>query len=109
MPIAVAPAESKKTGWAICPARSNCHNSEYEFQRELNQAWVTVAVGRSNLAKSVIPRAGVGTVKAGPRDAKLRVIEQVEELGSEFNPEPFGNLRPLEYSEIKVVDSGCAK
>src|SRR5271155_455129 len=101
--------ESKKTGWAMCPARPNLNDLENKLQRKLNQTWISVAIVGRNLAKSVIPCARVGTVEAGPRDAKLRVIEQVEELGAELNTESFGNLRPLEYGEIKVIDSGSAQ
>jgi len=43
------------------------------------------------------------------REPELWVIKQVEELGSELHPESFGNLRPFEYGEIKVVDAGSAQ
>src|ERR1700685_1673696 len=101
--------EAKKTGWAKCPARPNWHNSENELQRKLNQTWVGIAVVRRNLAEAVIPRARISTVEAGSRDTKLRVIEQIEEFGSELNAEPFGDGRPLENGEIKVVDYGSAQ
>ena len=34
------------------------------------------------------------------------MVEQIEEFGSEFNADSFGDVRPFEYGEIKVVDSG---
>ena len=101
--------KGKKNGLGKSPARTNLHNSENKLQPKLNQTRVGVAVVGRNLAKSIIPRPRIGAVEAGPRDAKLRVIEQIEEFGSEFKTDSFSNRRALEYGEIKVVDSGSAQ
>lgn len=91
------------------PSPSKLAALENKLQRKLNQTWVGVAIVGRNLAEAVIPRTRIGTVEAGARDAKLRVIEQVEEFSPELNAESLGDGRPLEYGEIKVVDSGCAQ
>jgi hypothetical protein len=101
--------KAKKRAGQKCPAHSNWPNLENKLQGKLNQAWVGVAIVRRDFAETIISRASVGTVEAGPRNTKLRVIKQVEEFGSELDPESFGNLRPFEDSEIKVVDSGSAQ
>ena len=37
------------------------------------------------------------------------MVEQIEEFSSELNTHSFADVRSLEHSEIKVVDSGSAK
>src|SRR5580692_595417 len=100
---------AKKTGWAFCPARRILHYLENKLQRKLNQTWIGVAVVRRNLSEPVIPSSGVGTVEAGAWDTKLRVIEQIEELRTEFKSESFSDGRALKYGPIEVVDSGSAQ
>lgn len=99
------PSETRKSGWATCPARLASYNSEHKLQRELNQTRVAVRIGRRHLSKAV----GVSRHKIGAGEAPLRVIEQVEELGAELEVKPLRNRGFLEDGEIKVVNALSAK
>src|SRR5713226_1480441 len=89
----------KKTGWARCPVRFWWGSSENKLQGELNQPWISTGHGR-------VDRAEIGTTKILGGEPELRVVKQIEELRPELKTVPFGKICPLEYGEIKVVDSG---
>src|SRR5580692_7044218 len=97
--------ESRKSGWAKCPARLISYNLEHKLQRKLNQTRVAVRIRGRHLSKAV----GVSGNKIGAGEAPLRVIEQVEELGAELEVKPFSDRGFLENGEIKVVNALSAK
>src|SRR5438477_3609297 len=83
--------------------------SEYELQCELNQSRV---IGlRGHLSNAVCGFVDCTCDWVGRRieilsgKTKLRVIKQVEELGSEFEARPLPKIGSLKEGEIKVVDA----
>ena len=89
------------------------NRSKHKFQCELNQTGV---IGlRSYLSKSVCRfvncvRNWIGRrIKILPGKAKLRVIEQVEELGAKLKTRPLSEARSFEQGEIPVVDAVTAQ
>jgi len=83
------------------------NRSKYKFQCELNQTGV---IGlRGYLSKAVCRFVDYARgwicrrVKILTGKAKLRVIEEIEELGPELKPGPLPEGRSLEHGEIKAL------
>jgi hypothetical protein len=69
---------------------------ERELQRELNQAWVVNGVGN-------VPEIRTGQSAVGR--SELWVVEEVEELGTEFDVCAFRDVRLLENRKVEVLDA----
>src|SRR5579862_3700931 len=67
--------------------------SELKFQRQLNQARIV------NNLRHLAESGGIGK---GSRKGKLRVIEDVENLGAENQIRPLANLESFEQRSIEV-------
>ena len=85
-----------------CVRRSAIPSSEHKFQGELNQPRV---VDRT------IHRSKACRLKEGLWRAKLRMVEEVEELSAELQAHSFGRAegRSLEYGEIEIEDTLLAQ
>ena len=81
-----------------CVRRSAIPSSKHKFQGELNQPRV---VDRT------IHRSKACRLKEGLWRAKLRMVEEVEELSAELETHPFGRTEgcSLEYGEIEIDDA----
>src|ERR1700691_307698 len=80
---------------------------EFELQRKLNQAWIGISVVGRDLAKSVIVWPRCCAVETGSRDAKLRMIEEIEEFRSELQAVSLSKHYSFKDGPIEVIDSRC--
>ena len=78
------------------PKLFSLDNSESDLQAELDQTWKVDRVRH-------LPEGCTGL--SSVRRSELGMIEQVEKFRAEFDTQSLRDVRPLEYREVKVVDS----
>ena len=77
-------------------------SSEIQFQSELDLP--VVALGRTDHARAPCAGSRIGVHRAG-RQREVRVIEHVEDLGTEFEVSAFSKNRVLGEREVELLES----
>ena len=83
-----------------CPVRDN-PRLELEFQRELDQARLSVADCTGYMSEVGVVRCAA----AGIWRSELRVVKEVEKLSAEFDVAPFADGSLLENCPVEVGDA----
>src|ERR1700728_885237 len=111
MSVACANSLGGTLGVTSSPSIFLDSSSVVKFQSKLNLPRIIRGVAsRSNFAKGVAgeiarSRDRNHAVAAKVRSAKVRVVEEVEELRPEFQPEALTKLYLLEHREVHTLES----